>query len=273
MNERSRIMESNNMALITGASSGIGAAFARQLAATGQHLILVARRRERLTTLATELEERHAVNVEVLVADLSTLDGVERVKDRIAELETLDMLINNAGFGIAGKFAEVDPAKQMDMIHVHVIASVRLCRAALPGMIARRRGRIVNVSSISAFIPAVGNVTYTSTKAYLAAFSEALQAELAGSGVRVQALCPGFTYTGFHDTPELATRFDRSRIPRVMWMPAEKVVAGSLRALERGRAIYIPGLGNRLLVAVGRSRIAARLFSVVLGTKNAERQN
>jgi len=255
-------VSSSLMALITGASSGIGAAFARQLAARGYDLILVARRSERLAQLAAELEEQHAISAQTLVADLSTADGVARVVDRVAGLEALDMLVNNAGFGIVGKFAEDDLARHMDMIHVHVIASVHLCRAALPAMIARRRGSIINVSSISAFVP-VGNVTYTSTKAYLVAFSEALQVELAGAGVRVQALCPGFTYTEFHDTPALAGKFDRSRFPRMMWMPAEKVAAKSLKALERGRVVYIPGLGNRLLVAAARSRMASLLWPVV----------
>jgi short-subunit dehydrogenase len=253
---------SSLMALITGASSGIGATFARQLAAKGHDLILVARRRDRLAQLAAELEDQHAISAQILAADLSTADGVARVVDRIAGLEALDMLVNNAGFGIVGEFAQADLAKHLDMIHVHVIASVCLCRAALPGMIARRRGSIINVSSISAFV-SVGNATYTSTKAYLVAFSEMLQVELAGTGIQVQALCPGFTYTEFHDTPELVDKFDRSQFPRWMWMPAEKVVARSLKALERGRVIYIPGLGNRLLVAVARSRMALLLLSMV----------
>ncbi|MCP4544285.1 MAG: SDR family oxidoreductase [Chloroflexi bacterium] len=255
-------MTTNNTALITGASSGIGAAFARQLAAQGHNLILVARRRERLAELSTELEEQHAISAQVLVADLATRDGIEQVEGQIAELDTLDILVNNAGFGIVGKFAEGDLGRHLDMIHVHVVASVRLCRAVLPGMIARDRGGIINVSSISAFTP-VGNVTYTSTKAYLVAFSEALQAELAGVNVRVQALCPGFTYTGFHDTPELIDDFDRARIPRMLWMSADRVVTGSLKALERGNVIFIPGIRNRLLTAVSRSRIISLIYQTV----------
>lgn len=255
-------MESDVLALITGASSGLGAVFAQQLAAQGYDLVLVARREERLAALAAELEERHAVSVQVLVADLSTSDGVERVEERIAGLQTLDLLVNNAGFGFPGKFAETGIARHLDMIHIHVTASVRLCRAALPGMIARRRGRIINVASLSAFIPA-GHVTYTATKAYLVAFSETLQIELAGTGVRVQALCPGFTYTEFHDTPELGPHFDRAQFPRLMWMSAEKVVALSIKALERGRVVYIPGFLNWLLAALARNRVTALLFEVV----------
>jgi short-subunit dehydrogenase len=259
-------MEANNTALITGASSGIGATFARQLAAQGYDLVLVARRKERLAELAAELEDQHTVSAQILVADLSTADGIEQVANRIAELDSLDILVNNAGFGIVGKFAESDLTRHLDMIHVHVVASVCLCRAALPGMIACRRGNIINVSSISAFIPA-GNVTYTSTKAYLVAFSETLQVELAGTGVWVQALCPGFTYTGFHDTPELVEKFDRSQFPKWMWMPADEVVVGSLNALGRGSVVYIPGIRNRLLAAVGRSRIVSLLLRVWLKTR------
>lgn len=238
-------------ALITGASSGIGAAFARALAARGYDLALVARREERLAALAAELQERHAIAAEVLVADLAKQTDVEWVAQHIAGLETLDMLVNNAGFGTTGRFFKVDLTKHLDMIHVHVVASVRFCHAALPGMVAHDRGAIVNVASVTAFAPLIGNVTYSATKSFLVTFSQALQMELAGTGVKVQALCPGFTYSGFHDTPEYA-RFKRSSIPAFMWMSAEDVVAGSLKALERNRVVYIPGFQNRLLVALAR---------------------
>ncbi|MCK4470892.1 MAG: SDR family oxidoreductase [Anaerolineae bacterium] len=259
-------VKNGNVALITGASSGIGAAFARKLAAEGYDLILVARRGERLTTLATELQQRHSISAEILVADLSKQTDVEQVENRIAEMKTLDVLINNAGFGTSGKFAESDLAKQIGMIHVHVIASVRLCRAALPGMIARRRGAIINVSSLGAFIPIPGNVTYVATKRYLVTFSQALQVEMAGSGVKVQALCPGFTYTEFHDTAEFET-LDHSQIPKLMWMSAEDVVAGSLKALRRNRVVYIPGFKNRLLVAVAGSPPITSLLLWVLSRR------
>jgi short-subunit dehydrogenase len=238
-------------ALITGASSGIGAAFARQLAAKGYHLILVARRGERLAALAAELREDYPIAADVLVADLSSLSNIERVERRIAELENLELLINNAGFGAPGPFAEVDLVRHMAMIHVHIIASVRLSRAALPGMMARRRGAIINLSSIASFVPLPGSTTYSATKAYLNVFSEGLQAELKGTGVKIQALCPGFTHTGFHYTPEHgASRFPR--IPELLWMPAPEVAAQSLNALSRGQVIFIPGLKNRLLAVVAR---------------------
>lgn len=249
-------------ALITGASSGIGATFARHLAARGYNLILVARREERLRALAAELELQHRIAAEVLVADLSAPAGLERVANRIAGLDSLDMLINNAGFGVPSRFAEVDVRKSLGMIHVHIIAPVRLTRAALPGMIAKGRGAIINVSSLAAFFPMRGNTTYCATKAYLNAFSLALDAELRGTGVQVQALCPGFTYTEFHDSPEYAD-FNRSQIPRPFWMSAEQVVTASLKALGNGRVILIPGLKNRLFALLARSGLASFLLKIL----------
>ena len=235
-------------ALITGASSGIGAAFTRQLAATGYNLILVARRQERLESLAEELSASHNAACEVLPADLTKVSDVERLEARLAGSGAPDLLINNAGFGTTGHFAEIDLAKQVDMIQLHVIAPVRLCRAVLPGMIARRSGAIINVASIAAYWPLPENANYAASKMYLIVFSQALQAELRGTGVRVQALCPGFTYTEFHDTTEFA-QFDRRNIPAPFWMSADELARLSLAALERGKVVYIPGWQNRLMVS------------------------
>jgi hypothetical protein len=239
-------------ALITGGSSGIGAAFARQLAAKGYDLILVARREERLSAAAAKLGARYGIRAEALPADLADSAGIERVERRIGELEDLDILVNNAGFGVSGDFAEIEASGHVDMICVHVIASVRLSRAALPGMMARRRGAIINVSSLAAFAPVPGSTTYSATKAYLNVFSEALQVELSGTGVQVQALCPGFTWSEFHDRPEL-DRFDRSYIPGPLWMSSEQVAAESLAALKSSQVVYIPGLKNRALRVVARN--------------------
>lgn len=242
-------MEPQNMALITGASSGIGAVFARQLAARGYNLLLVARRVERLTALANELEQAHPIKAAIQVVDLADPVAVEELARQITQLKTLILLVNNAGFGTTGPFVQNEPGSQLDMIRVHVLATVRLTHAALPGMIARGRGAIINVSSMASLVPMPGNVTYCATKAYLTSFSQALQIELAGTGVQVQALCPGFTHTEFHSTMA-ADHYDHTRIPDWMWMPADEVVAGSLRALERGRVVYIPGVRNRLLAAL-----------------------
>ena len=242
-------------ALITGASSGIGAVFARALAAQGHDLVLVARRQKLLKGLADALQQEFHVNAQVFLADLSHPADAERVAKKIGEIGELAVMINNAGFGLPGKFAEVPPEKNAAMIQVHVLATVRLCRAALPGMIARGRGSIINVSSIAAFMGSVRNATYSATKAYLNVFSEALQDELKGSGVRVQALCPGLTHTEFHDHPGYEGY--KTRLPEFLWMRAEDVVAESLAALERGRVICIPGFKNRLIVAAMRNRLCA----------------
>ena len=229
-------------ALITGASSGIGAAFARRLAAAGHNLILVARRLDRLEALAEELASRHNIVAEVLPADLAQPAGIERVETRLSGTDTPDLLINNAGFGTTGYFADIDLAKQLDMIQLHIVAPVRLCRAVLPGMIARSRGAIINVASIAAYWPLPENANYAASKMYLIVFSQSLQAELEGTGVRVQALCPGFTYTEFHDTAEFA-RFDRRNIPAPLWMSADELARLSLAALERGEVVF-PRLGE-----------------------------
>lgn len=241
-------VQNASTALITGASSGIGAAFARALAARQYDLVLVARREERLISLASELQQRFHVRAEVMVADLSNPEGMERVEKRLTSIKTLDILVNNAGFGIPGKFIEIPLEQQLGMIQVHVFASVRLSHAALPRMIARRHGAIINVASLGAFIPKPEDATYCATKAYLKTFSQALQAELRGTGVQVQALCPGFTRTEFHDQPVYEQRHVKASIPKALWMSADDVVAESLAALARGRVVCVPGFKNRFII-------------------------
>jgi len=239
-------------ALITGASSGIGAAFARALAARRYDLVLVARRQERLVNLARALQQRFPIQAEVLVADLANLSSIEQVEKRLARIETLDVLVNNAGFGIPGPFSAIPLEQHLAMIHVHVLASVRLSHVALPGMMARGQGAIINVASIGAFMPKPEDATYCATKAYLKTFSQALQAELRGTGVQVQALCPGFTATEFHDQPVYTQRHVKARIPKALWMSADDVVAESLAALARGRVVCVPGLKNRFMITCAR---------------------
>ncbi len=247
-------------ALVTGASAGLGAEFARQLAAGGSSLVLVARRRERLEALAAELRDRHGVSVEVLAADLSGREGVDRVADRIAGLETLDLLVNNAGAGSPGPFSRTDVESYLSMIQVQAAAPVRLARAALDGMVLRRRGWIINVASVAAFSPLSGPV-YSAVKAFLVGFSVNLQYELAGTGVRMQALCPGLTHTEFHGV----IKMDKSRIPGFMWMDARDVVRTSLRGLGRRKVICIPGWKNRLTTAPMRCAPTAALLRSVAG--------
>lgn len=248
-------------ALITGASSGIGEAFARRLAAEGYSLLLVARRQTRLEELAGELRQQHGVTAEVLTADLSQAEDVARVERRIANLD-LTILVNNAGFGSNKPLAESNLDDQVAMLNLHVLATMRLCRAALPGMIARGRGAIVNVSSISAFFPSPGDINYPASKAYMNVFSQALQAEVAAQGIRVQALCPGFTHTEFHDTT-IMTGFQKSRVPAPLWMTAEAVVAESLRCLGRDQVICVPGRRYQLLVFGAQNGLAALLLRVM----------
>jgi len=230
------------LALITGASSGIGEAFARNLAREGYDLILVARRKERLQALAEEIRRETASrsetpsHVEVWAADLNDPIELESVEQRIAALENLDLLVNNAGFGLTGRFAEKDIRVLVDMVQLHVVATMRLVRAALPGMIRRGRGGVINVSSISALLPVGGNTVYGATKAYLNFFTESLALELKDTGVRVQALCPGFTVSEFHD------RIGRPTLPRIFWMSPEQVVEEALRGLRENQLYVIPGL-------------------------------
>jgi short-subunit dehydrogenase len=236
------------LALVTGASSGIGAAFARKLAARGYDLVLVARRAGRLAEAARAIQASHSVRVNCLPADLTCDAELRAVEDRIAASPDLEFLVNNAGFGLAGRFFS-SPLEGQDRMHrLHVLATMRLTHAALQGMVARGRGRIVNVSSVSGFGQNPGSVSYCATKTWMNSFTEGLYLELksAGSPVRVQALCPGFTLSEFHD----AMRFDRKRIPAWMWMSADTVVETSLSALDRGRLFVVPGWRYRLLVSL-----------------------
>jgi len=232
----------NNMrrlALVTGASSGIGAAFAAALAERGYDLILVARRRERLDQLAHSLGRARSVQIEPFAADLTLDPDLARVEQRMADAPNLELLVNNAGFGSRGKFFETDLAGQDRMHRLHVLATMRLTHAALVGMVARAKGGIINVSSVAGFWQAPGNISYCATKCWMNSFTEGLAIELAGarSPVKVQALCPGYTRSEFHETAGVS----RGHIRAGMWMSAEEVVAESLRGLDRGKTFVIPG--------------------------------
>jgi short-subunit dehydrogenase len=238
------------LALVTGGSAGIGAAFARQLAGRGYDLILVARHRERLAGLAADLERDHGIRAEAFAADLVTDEGQGAVEQRILAEERLELLVNNAGFGSRGKFTDLDVAPQDRMHRLHVLATLRLTHAALRGMTARRRGAIINVSSVAAFTTAPGSVSYCATKHWMNVFTEGLHLELrnAGSPVVMQALCPGFTISEFHDHLD----FDRTKVPKFLWLRADNVVAESLRGLDQGRLFVVTGWQYRLAVGVVR---------------------
>jgi uncharacterized protein len=246
-------------ALITGASSGIGEEYARQFAGLGYNLVLVARRTDRLQTLAADLEARHGIQAEVLAADLADRADMRRVEERLATDDTLGVLVHAAGFGTIGEFIEKSADREVGMIDVHDVAAVRLTHAVLPGMIARRSGVVIHISSIAGLVGGAGNVVYAASKAFLNTFCQGLQAELQGTGVRIQSLCPGFTYTEFHDTAEYRD-FQRSAIPRPMWMSAQAVVSDSLAALKTDKVVVVPGLRNRMVVFIARSGLVQRFW-------------
>jgi short-subunit dehydrogenase len=230
-------------ALITGATSGIGAAFADRLAQKSFDLILHGRRKEKLTARAKNLERTHHISVETIIAELSRAEEIKKVEERIQSLDRLDMLINNAGYWTPGAFWEHPPDTLEAMIMVHVIAPVRFIRAALPRMLERHQGDIINVSSMGAYFNMVTVENYGATKAYLVNFTESLHVALMGTGIRVQALAPGFTVTEFHS--RLGADFTKSQ---KRWMRPEELVDISLKALEKGRIVCIPGVKRRLLV-------------------------
>jgi short-subunit dehydrogenase len=239
----------HGLAAVTGASSGIGETFARALAARGSDLLLIARRKDRLDSLARELAEQHGVEAEAIEADLVAEPDLARVERRLGAAPNLDLLVNNAGFGVSGRFSASEMEGQDGMHRLHILATLRLTHAALPGMVARRAGGIINVSSVAGFLTTPGALSYGASKNWINTFTEGLQMELRaeGSPVRVQALCPGFTYSEFHDTAKM----DRSKLAGPgWWLSAERVVEESLAGLERNRLFVIPGLRYRLLVGI-----------------------
>ncbi|HKU60851.1 MAG TPA: SDR family oxidoreductase [Gemmatimonadales bacterium] len=241
-------MTAPGLAVVTGASAGIGREFAEQLAARGYDLLTVARDAGRLAEQAAALGPRYGVRVEPLAADLSREDGIGRVAERIAVVEPT-LLVNNAGFGTTGMLARTDPGRQAEMVLLHTLAPLRLTLAALPALVRRNAGGVINVSSVASFLVSPGTVTYCATKSYLTVWSEGLAIELKQTGVRVQALCPGFTYSEFHE--RMGAR--RRRAPAFMWLSARTVVTASLRALDRrGPTVCIPGWQYRAIVGALR---------------------
>jgi short-subunit dehydrogenase len=240
--------QAKTVALVTGASSGLGAEFCRQLAPRCDVIIAVARRQARLRALADELAGQ--AELQPVVADLTSVEGISRVVEALRQKGPADILVNNAGFSTFGQFADLGIDSQRDMLSLHADATITLCRAAVPFMRERGGGQIINVSSLGAFMPGKGLAVYGATKAFLNYFSQALQLELAGTGVEVQALCPGYIRTEFHD--EIAAQgFDAGRIPPEMWLQASAVVAASLEALGSGRVLVVPGESFQGLVRMG----------------------
>ena len=256
---------SKRVALVTGASSGIGAEFARAFAARGDDVVVVARDEARLEHLAETLEKEHGVEVEVLAADLVSKKGSALVEARLESADpAVDLLVNNAGFGTVGKFADLPRPTEAREVRLNVLAVVQLSHAALPGMIERGRGGIINVASLAAYQPTPLNATYGATKAFVASFSHALHEELRGTGVNVMLLCPGFTRTEFQERAGL----DSSAVPNFLWQSPETVVSAALRSYELGRAVCIPGPLNQAGAAFSSALpagITRRLAGAIVG--------
>jgi short-subunit dehydrogenase len=250
--------DQQTIALVTGASSGLGAEFVHQLAPRCSRVIAVARRAGRLEQLAAELAPVCAVDV--LVADLATAEGQGRVVEAIRQRGPLRYLVNNAGFGTFGRFIDCDIDTELAMLRVHQDATLLLTRAALPFMRDNGGGYIINTASIGAFLPMPSTAVYGATKAFLSAFSVSLQAEVAAQGVRVQALCPGLVRTEIHDADTFAG-FDKTRLPEQLWMDADAVVAQSLQALDTESVVVVPGSFNLERVQAALAELAAGMHS------------
>lgn len=233
-------------ALVTGATAGIGAAFARRLAAAGRDLVLVARGEQRLTTAASELTERYRVAVETLPADLSTADGCGAVEDRVRDPDrTVELLVNNAGISLHRPFVRNSADDEERLLWLNVRSVLRLTHAALDVMVPRGHGAVVNVSSVSGFAAVMPGSTYPASKAWVTNFSESIGQAVRRHGVRVMALCPGYTRTEFHDSAGI----DMSGLPRFAWLDADRVVAAGLRDLARGKLVSVPSLRYKLATA------------------------
>lgn len=224
-------------ALVTGATSGIGAAFARALASRGDGLVLVARDTDRLGSTADALRDEHGVEVAVLPADLATADGCAAVEERLRSAQApIDLLVNNAGLTLNKAFLRSTADDEERLLHVNVIAVMRLTHAALPAMVERRRGAVVNVSSVSGFASVMPGSTYPPSKAWVTSFSEAIGLSVRPFGVQVMALCPGYTRTEFHQRAGI----DMAKTPAWMWLDADRVVHAGLRDLGSGKLVSVP---------------------------------
>jgi uncharacterized protein len=249
-------------ALVTGATAGLGAAFARQLAGDGYDLVLVARDAERLAAAKVRLEADHHVAVEVIAADLSTVDGCARVEARIADQDRpLDLVVNNAGRGSYQSFATSELADEENLLDLNVRAVLRLSHAAVRAMRARGRGCIINVASVAGFVPRAEAASYGASKAYLIALTEALSGLLSGTGVTLTAVCPGFMHTEFHERAGV----DMSGVPAALWLDPDEVVRQGLADARRGNPVSVPDLRYKAVVTLSRHlprRVARRMGRV-----------
>lgn len=248
------------VALVTGAAGGLGKSFANKLAERGYRLLLVDRRQKQVEQVCETITARHGVAADPCAVDLCKREHVEELAKRLEQMRDLELLVNNAGFGCIDHFVDTHAKHVMDMVDVHVVAPTILTRAAIPGMIRRNRGAIINVSSLSAWFQSAGNVSYGATKCFLAVFSMALQQELRGTDVRVQALCPGFVRTEFHDAESMKGFNLRCAPAAHLWMSPDEVVNCSLRRLSSNQVVVIPGFGYSLVGRLARMPVLQPLM-------------
>jgi short-subunit dehydrogenase len=254
--------DAESTSLVTGASSGIGAEIARGLAARGRGVTLVARREERLRELADELAGEHAIRAEVVTADVSDDEGREELVREVDKLGlTVDVLVNNAGFGSGGAFVELEGGKESSMVRTNCEAVVGLCSAYLPRMVERGTGAVLNVASLIAFQPVPFQATYGATKAFVLSFSDAIHEELRGTGVTVTAVCPGPVRTEFGEAGGFGGADDR--IPDFVWLDAGKVAEDALKGLEDGDRVVVPGALNYVAGLTGQHMPRAVLLPLV----------
>jgi short-subunit dehydrogenase len=256
-------------ALVTGASSGIGKAFAELLAARGYGLILIARRGDRLETLAAELRQKYQIPTHTIVADLAQPDASKHIVDELAAKGlAIDMLVNNAGYGQPGSYVNVTWPDHERFMQVMVTAVLDLTYRLLPGMIERKWGRIINVASVAGMVPSpAGHTLYGASKSFLIRFSEALQSENGANGVNVTAVCPGFTWSEFHDVT--GTRDKMNKMPRMLWLKADDVAREGYEAVMNGHSVVVNGAIYRFVVWLNGAlpRSLSRRVSTMMGRR------
>ena len=256
----------NTTALVTGASSGIGAEIARELARRGHGLTLVARREDRLKALADELAQAHSVRVEVMAADLTDADSRGELPTLLeARGLNVDVLVNNAGFTTMGPVHRADRAAELALVRTNVEAVVDLCTLFVPGMVTRHRGAVLNTASTAAFQPLPGQAGYGASKAFVLSYGRALGAELRGTAVSVTTLCPGPVETGFAEAAGMTDQEAAESLPKIMWIPAQDVARAAVEGLAAGRSVVIPGTANR--AAAGLAHLTPKALLVPLLAK------
>jgi short-subunit dehydrogenase len=242
-------VSANGSVLVTGASSGIGAEIAREFVKRGRHVVLVARRADRLAALAASLGS----SAEVLAADLSKADDRAALPERVADLgRVVDVLVNNAGLSTSGPVAESDPRAELNLVEVDVAAVADLCSRFVPGMVSRGRGAVLNVASVGAFGPLPGQAAYGAAKAFVLSYTQALGQELRGTGVIASTLCPGPVKTEFGEAAGISDADAEAALPKVMWVSAADVARAAVDGLEAGTSVIIPGAFNRVGAAAYR---------------------